>query len=146
MGTTTYMAVEGGGTETATFATPQTSLTIYWGSIDGDEPPNAVGNNNTISITIDGYTLTGADLLSMLGVPADGSQTDPANNLLITLSDFTTPFTVVTFTTAKNAFEFSLVPSVIPEPSTWAMMALGFMGLGYAAFSRRKTNISMLAA
>ena len=31
-----YMAVEGGGTETATWATPQTSLSIYWGSIDGD--------------------------------------------------------------------------------------------------------------
>ena len=32
---TTYMAVEGGGTEMATLATPQTSLNIYWGSIDG---------------------------------------------------------------------------------------------------------------
>jgi hypothetical protein len=24
----------------------------------------------------------------------------------------------------------------VPEPSTWAMMALGFVGLGYAAFRR----------
>jgi len=24
----------------------------------------------------------------------------------------------------------------VPEPSTWAMMLLGFMGLGYAAFRR----------
>ncbi len=32
---TTFMAVEGGGTD-ATFSTPQTSLTLYWGSIDGD--------------------------------------------------------------------------------------------------------------
>jgi hypothetical protein len=26
--------------------------------------------------------------------------------------------------------------SGVPEPSTWAMMALGFAGLGYAAFRR----------
>jgi hypothetical protein len=31
---TTYMAVMGGGTEKVSFATPQTSLNIYWGSID----------------------------------------------------------------------------------------------------------------
>jgi hypothetical protein len=24
----------------------------------------------------------------------------------------------------------------VPEPATWAMMVLGFMGLGYAAFRR----------
>jgi hypothetical protein len=27
-----------------------------------------------------------------------------------------------------------LAGSVVPEPSTWAMMLLGFAGLGYAAF------------
>ena len=26
--------------------------------------------------------------------------------------------------------------SIVPEPSTWAMMVIGFMGLGYAAFRR----------
>ena len=31
---TTYMSVQNGGTEQATWATPQTSLSIYWGSID----------------------------------------------------------------------------------------------------------------
>ena len=47
------MTVDGGGTETATWATPQTSLSIYWGSIDG----NAGGNNNlnSLAITVDGH-------------------------------------------------------------------------------------------
>jgi PEP-CTERM motif len=27
---------------------------------------------------------------------------------------------------------------VLPEPSTWAMMALGIAGLGFVAFMRRK--------
>jgi hypothetical protein len=29
--------------------------------------------------------------------------------------------------------------SAIPEPSTWAMMLLGFVGLGYAALNRAKS-------
>jgi hypothetical protein len=40
----------------------------------------------------------------------------------------------------------SVITSGVPEPSTWAMMALGFMGLGYAAFRRRKPKVSMIAA
>jgi hypothetical protein len=30
--------------------------------------------------------------------------------------------------------------AAIPEPSTWAMMALGFVALGYAAIRRGKAN------
>jgi hypothetical protein len=30
----------------------------------------------------------------------------------------------------------SVITSTVPEPSTWAMMALGFIGLGYVAFRR----------
>lgn len=33
---------------------------------------------------------------------------------------------------------FSTVASGVPEPSTWAMMILGFLGLGYAARRQRK--------
>jgi hypothetical protein len=33
--------------------------------------------------------------------------------------------------------------SAIPELSTWAMLALGFAGLGYAGFRGRKTKISI---
>jgi hypothetical protein len=28
----------------------------------------------------------------------------------------------------------------VPEPSTWAMMMLGFVGLGFAAFRRAKAR------
>jgi hypothetical protein len=30
------------------------------------------------------------------------------------------------------------VPTAVPEPSTWAMLLLGFVGLGYAGFRRSK--------
>ena len=36
---------------------------------------------------------------------------------------------------------FSLSGSVVPEPSTWAMMLLGFAGLGFAGYRHaRKTG------
>jgi hypothetical protein len=39
---------------------------------------------------------------------------------------------------------FSLTGAVVPEPSTWAMMLLGFAGLGFAGWrkSRRATSIA----
>ena len=115
-------AVEGGGTEQVVFATPRTSLPIYWGSIDG----NQGGNLNNNSLTVDGFTLTGADLVAMFGASGRGDQSSPAGNQLVTISGLGA-FTTVTFSSTRNAFEFSL--AAVPEPSTWAMMALGFAGL-----------------
>jgi hypothetical protein len=132
---TTYMSVEGGGTELATWATPQTSLSIYWGSIDG----NADGNNNlnSLAITVDGYTLTGADLVS-LGALGAGNQSLPADNQWVNITGLGA-FTQVSFSSTQNAFEFSL-GSGVPEPSTWATMALGFAGLGFMGWrGSRKT-------
>ena len=53
------------------------------------------------------------------------------------------PFTTVdVLRDRQNAFEFSL-GSGVPEPSTWAMLALGFAGLGYAAFRRNSKKGQM---
>jgi hypothetical protein len=123
-----YMAVEGGGTEQVVFDTARTSISIYWGSIDG----NQGGNNNLNTITLGGFTLTGADLVG-LGATGTGDQTSSLGNELITITGLD-PFTKATFSSTNNAFEFSLAN--VPEPSTWAMMMLGFAGLGYAAFRR----------
>jgi hypothetical protein len=77
---TTYMAVEGGGTEQVSFATPQTSLALCWGSIDA-----TASNLNSFAVGVDGFTLTGADLVA-LGASGDGSQTDPAANQLVKIT------------------------------------------------------------
>jgi hypothetical protein len=133
---TTYMAVENGGTEKAVWTTPQTSLTIYWGSIDAK---TVNGITNTLKITFLGggtpYTLTGEDLIAK-GALGAGDQENPKDNEWVTIAGLA-PFTTVQFSdSGKNAFEFSL-GSGVPEPSTWAMMALGFAGLGYAGYRRR---------
>jgi hypothetical protein len=133
--TTPYMAVEGGGTEQVVFAAPKTSLSIYWGSIDANEPGTASGGNiNSFAITVDGYTLTGVDLATLYGAHGTGSHGDPLANEWVTISGLG-PFTTAEFSSTRNAFEFSL-GSAVPEPATWAMMMLGFAGLGYAAFRR----------
>jgi hypothetical protein len=139
-----YMSVEGGSTEQVVFGAPRTSISIYWGSIDGNQGGN--NNLNTFAITVDNYTLTGADLVAM-GATGTGDQTSPAGNELITITGLA-PFTTATFSSTNNAFEFALATPVgipgTPEPSTWAMMMLGFAGLGYAAF-RRNTKVGALA-
>jgi hypothetical protein len=46
-----------------------------------------------------------------------------------------------------NVPPFALLDGVsltaVPEPSTWAMMLVGFGGLGYAAFRRRRTALAV---
>jgi hypothetical protein len=132
-----YMSVEGGGTEQVVFGTARTSISIYWGSIDG----NQGGNNNLNTLTLGSFTLTGADLVTD-GATGTGDQFSPAGNELVTITGLA-PFTTATFSSTRNAFEFS-VGTAVPEPTTWAMMALGFAGLGYGAF-RRNTKGRALA-
>jgi hypothetical protein len=133
-----YMSVEASSTEQVVFGTSRTSLSLYWGSIDGNQGGDE--NNNSLAITVDGFTLTGADLVA-LGASGRGDEGSPAGNQLVTITGLGA-FNTVTFSSTGNAFEFSLAS--VPEPSTWAMMALGFAGLGYAAF-RRNTKGSALA-
>jgi PEP-CTERM motif len=132
-----YMAVEGGSTEQVVFGTARTSISLYWGSIDG----NQGGNENLNTLTLGSFTLTGADLVA-LGASGRGDEGSPAGNELVTITGLA-PFTTATFSSTRNAFEFAL-GTPVPEPATWAMMALGFAGLGYAAF-RRNTQGRALA-
>jgi hypothetical protein len=45
------------------------------------------------------------------------------------------------------AFEFDMAGgAMVPEPSTWGMMMLGFTGLGYAAFRRSAKDRSSVKA
>jgi PEP-CTERM motif len=43
-----------------------------------------------------------------------------------------------TWGSGAEADSFTLIAGNVPEPSTWAMMLLGFAGLGYAGYRRAK--------
>jgi hypothetical protein len=80
--------------------------------------------------------------VSLTGTLSDtkGLFTDsPVVLMLHATQDGGSGFPIVTFSNMSTI-------TAIPEASTWAMMALGFVALGYVGFRRRKANLAVLAA
>jgi hypothetical protein len=50
------------------------------------------------------------------------------------------------FVTLTEAGNQNLITTSVPEPSTWAMMLLGFAGLGFAGYRRTKKSTAAFAA
>ncbi|MGB7835941.1 MAG: PEPxxWA-CTERM sorting domain-containing protein [Xanthobacteraceae bacterium] len=129
----------GGGSVTVTYATAQTALDLLWGTVDTD-----AGRNN-VSITVDGVTINGQDILTAVANAGFGSFANGTANVYVEILGLG-PFQTATFTDgSSNSFEF--VPgagvSGVPEPATWGMMLLGFAGLGFAfRQSRRKVSFA----
>ncbi len=90
----------------------------------------------------------------------DGLQLEIGSMLVIDVPGATAPdVTTVTYTGPSGNLPFKLAygeccgaPAVlnidlpltaVPEPSTWAMMGLGFAALGFAGYRARKTSISI---
>ena len=123
--------IEGGQ---VTFNGPGNALTIVWGSPNDNNP----AATNTVSFytgangtgTLIGQVLA-SDLYSNFS-NIDNTQ-DPGF-----LVSFMTPenYGSVVFTTGSSDFEFAAVP----EPSTWAMLGIGFAGLGLAGFKRSRRD------
>ena len=137
--TTNYLSVLAGGSETLTFGAAYKEFGLFWGSID---------TFNTITFL---NTTTNASFVytnSPLANP-DGDQTSPATNTYV---DFVfgpgVGFNKIVLSSGRNAFELDNVffgplgGEVVgtPEPSTWAMMILGFLGIGFISYRRRSTN------
>jgi hypothetical protein len=135
-----YLAVNAGGSATLTVPAVE-QIQIYSGSLD---------YYNTISFS-NGLSYTGAKLAKLSGAkdsPPD-DKFDPSSNGLFYFS-FSSDITGVTFSTSQNSYEIAQVSGLltssqgaakglasgVPEPSTWAMMALGFAGLAFAGVRR----------
>jgi hypothetical protein len=97
-------------------------LFLVWGSPNGD---------NTVTFN-DGGSLTTSDL-----GPVANSPNNPSGYILGL--NFSPNATSVTFSTHETAFEFAFT-SPVPEASTWAMMILGFLGVGFMAY-RKKSSL-----
>lgn len=133
-GVNNYLAVQGGGTETITFATTGNTLGLLWGSIDG---------YNTLTLDLLGgstVSITGATLQALDPGIVFGSTDE-----YVTLSGFGT-ITGVTETSLYNSFETSeyAISTAIPEASTWAMMLLGFASVGFFSYRSRNNKVSSL--
>jgi hypothetical protein len=128
--TASYLVVEGGESETLVLPAAW-HVDIYVGSLDP---------YNTISFGGPGaVSYTGGDLATLTHAIDDGDQQSGSSNGLFAFS-FAAPVTSVTSTSSQNSLEVASVSSAVPEPSTWAMMLIGFAGLGYAAYRKTKTE------
>ena len=113
---TNYLFAAGSGTATVTWRHNLNSFTFYWGSID---------SYNTLTLS-NGNSITGAALGSALGLAFDGNGNSNVSRW-ITIFD-PTPFDSFMASSSQAAFEFDM--AAVPEAPTWALMALGFAGLG----------------
>jgi PEP-CTERM motif len=126
---------EGSGDDRITFATPISSLTLAAES-------NLYGTFNEYMFSYDSLS----NLLDHPFVPG--------------LTSTFAPGTAVSFTTTADGIAFIDVStsndgggfgigggslSAVPEPSTWAMLMLGFVGLGFAGY-RAKARSAAFAA
>ena len=145
--TTNYMAVLGGGSEEIAYSGSKNSFGLYWGSVDTYNSLTFYSGDNLVA------TITGADVDPPIS--ANGGQTDYASNAYVLITGLP-QFDRVFASSSSNSFEFdnvvaggtSELPSsvaAVPEPSTWAMLLLGFAGLGYAASRRSKAPMSVVA-
>jgi hypothetical protein len=126
---TNYLAVLGGGSEQIAFSALKSSFGLYWGSVDTYNSL-AFYNGGTLVATITGANVDPPMI-------ANGGQTEYSSNGYVLISALP-QFDRVVVASSSNSFEFDNVVAGVPEPSTWAMLLLGFTGLGYAAIRRGK--------
>ena len=132
---TSYLSVLAGGSATYLFSSPVSAFQFDWGSVDAYNTLSFVSNLSPMTV-IPGLSFPNA---------ANGNQTAPGTNGLFTVvgaaGEF---FTSVTFSSTRNSFEVdNLAVAAIPEPSTWALMFLGFGMIGATArYRRRSSNVT----
>jgi hypothetical protein len=110
-------------------------LNLIWGSPNDD---NKLTFYNGAAVL--GSVTTG-DLIGAFSPPV-GNNLNPGG-YIFNFDPTGGNFTSLRFETGQTAFEFAFTTAV-PEPSTWAMMILGFAGVGYMTYRRR--NAAALAA
>jgi hypothetical protein len=141
-----YLAVLGGDAATLALPSPTEAISLYIGSLDA---------YNSISF-FDGATEVDSFTGKQLSVPFTTAEDNQRQigQLNSDLSNgrfyftFSSPVTSIEFASGKDSFEIAQVadvpysegapnfPGAVPEPSTWAMMLLGFSALGLTGFLR----------
>ena len=120
------------GSATLTFTTPVDYFSFLWGS------PDSYNLLTVNSGTSDVQTFTA----SMLVFPVIGGDNTNFSQYVQFAGLSGSQITSVTFGNdpSINAFETSnfSVGSAVPEPATWAMMLIGFGGIGFSMRRRRR--------
>lgn len=118
------------------FGSGVTYVGLYWGSVDA---------YNSITF-YNGATELGTFTGSQVRDPANGFQGDTGSVYTNFFSNGGPLITSATFTTTGVAFEIDNLTAAVPEPATWALMLLGFAGLGFMGYRGRRPNASFRLA
>ncbi len=121
------------------------SFSFIWGSLD---PYNIL----TVA-TFGGFqSYSGSDIAALIPGFADGNQTSPTSNPIVTITLTGDNQTAVSFNmdSDTNAFEIDNIAvnaigvgphdGGVPEPATWAMILLGFGAIGFSMRRRRSAK------
>jgi hypothetical protein len=116
-------------------------ISLLWGSVD---------TYNTLQfIASDGVTVLASFVGNDIFNPATGNRTDPNTNPIVLFNLTGTDvsaFSYLRLTSTQNAFEIdNIAINPVPEPKTWAMMLLGFAGIGVAIRRRRRPALAQVA-
>jgi hypothetical protein len=131
--TTGFTGTQGTKTEYLVLNKTYTNFGLYWGSVDGYNTLSFYDHSTNTLTSFSG---------NQIAPPANGNQTSDLTNVYV---NFTGPFDEVIFQTQAPAFEVDnlalggpvLQVGSVPETSTWAMMILGFLGMGFMAYRRK---------
>jgi hypothetical protein len=135
--TTHYLSIGSAAppTETAllTLSAPVTYLGLYWGSVDTYNTISFLDSlGNVITTTgLNNTNYTGSDILN----PANGFQ-GAGGSAYVNFFFSGGEVSKVFFSSDQKAFEIDNIAAGVPEASTWAMMILGFLGLGFLGYRR----------
>jgi hypothetical protein len=129
------------GTDTITFSSPVTNPVIaIWSLGQGGLPAEFVFSATPTFEAGGGSAEYGGSAISVSGLTVGGYE---GNGSVAFLGSYSS----ISFTTQlpEDWYGFT-VGSAVPEPSTWAMMLLGFAGLGFAGYGRTKKSDATFAA
>lgn len=129
-----YGSVLGGGSYSVAF-NPSKVFSFVLGSLD-------TYNSLTLQFAdLTSITYSGTGIVGGLP-PANGDQGAAYTNGVVSYSiGGGSPIVGALFASDTNSFEFdNLANSAVPEPATWAMLLLGFGGIGFAARRRKQAQ------
>ncbi len=131
---TNYETVMGGQSATFTSPSPMTSFSFFLGSPD---------YYNTVELIGPGgydWTLKGDDIWG--GVPPGNG--DQSLGIRVRYDFGANPVDKIIFSSGSNSFEFDTLAANlgVPEPTTWALMILGFGGVGAMLRTRRRQALA----
>ena len=116
------------------------TLSLFIGSLD---PTNKITFNGTGGFT---QSFLGSDLFT----PAVGNQSSDQNNRRFYFSfNPADGVNQIVFSSGENSFEFDSIAALaggVPEPGTWAMLLLGFGGIGLMLRNAKRRDFARITA